>query len=129
MRLTETEAVTLVEAYFAALEAFDAQALAATLTEDCVLTIETHGARTEGRAAIVDLFATRWAGDGPRARHHTFTHTPAPAHGRVASQFTVTYTGGGNVVDAKSNANVFTLREGRIAAIQVYMAGANTIRT
>ena len=93
-----------------------------------MLSIETHGARAEGRAAIVDLFATRWAGEGPRARHHSFTHTPAPAHGRIASQFTVTYTRGGTVVDEKSNANVFTLRAGRIAAVQVYMAGANTIR-
>ena len=126
--MTETEAITLAEAWFAALDAFDAQALAETLTDDCVLTIETHGVRTEGRAAIVDLFATRWAGEGPRARHHTFTHTPAPAHGRVASKFTVTYTQGGAAVDEKSNANVFTLRDGRIAAVQVYMAGANTIR-
>jgi ketosteroid isomerase-like protein len=126
--MTETEAITLAEAWFAALDAFDAQALAETLTDDCVLTIETHGVRTEGRAAIVDLFATRWAGEGPRARHHTFTHTPAPAHGRVASQFTVTYKQGGAAVDEKSNANVFTLRDGRIAAVQVYMAGANTIR-
>jgi len=127
--LTETEAITLVEAYFAALDAFDAEALAGTLTDDCAMSIETHGIRTDGRAAIVDLFATRWAGDGPRAEHHGFTHTAAPARGRVASQFTVTYRVDGAEVDRKSNANVFTLRDGKIAAIQVYMAGANTIRT
>ncbi|MEE4118503.1 MAG: nuclear transport factor 2 family protein [Paracoccaceae bacterium] len=127
--MTDIEAITLAETWFAALDAFDAQALAETLTKDCVLSIETHGARAEGRAAIVELFATRWAGGGPRARHHTFTHTPAPAHGRIASQFTVTYSQGGEVTDEKSNANVFTIRDGRIAAIQVYMAGGNTIQT
>ncbi|RDC75223.1 hypothetical protein DLJ49_00245 [Rhodovulum sp. 12E13] len=127
--MTDAEAIALAEAWFAALDAFDAQALADVLTDDCVLTIETHGTRTEGRAAIAELFAARWAGDGPRAQHHAFIHTPAPAHGRIASQFRVTYTQGGEVVDEKSNANVFTLRDARIAAVQVYMAGANSIGT
>lgn len=125
--MTDADLVSLAEAYFAALDAFDPEALAETLTDDCRLVIETHGIRHDGRDAITGLFAERWTGP-LRARHHDFTHTASADAGRIASQFTVTYTGP-DAPEPKSNANVFTVRDGRIAAIQVYMAGANTIRT
>ena len=75
----------------------------------------------------MELFAERWQG-AMTARHHDFAHTPSAAAGRIASQFTVTY-GGDGAPEPKSNANVFTMAGGRITAIQVYMSGANTIRT
>lgn len=125
--MTNQELIDLAEAYFKALDDRDPPALAAVLSEDCVFTIETHGIRHEGRDAITDLFATRWKGP-IRARHHDFTHTPSASDGRIASQFTVTYTGDG-AAGPKSNANVFTCRDGLITGIQVYMAGENTIRT
>ena len=102
-------------------------ALEAVLTPDCRFSIETHGILHDGRAAIVDLFATRWRGH-IRARHHDFTHTPSAASGRIASQFTVTYSGEGAAAP-KSNANVFTVKNGLISRVQVYMSGENTIRT
>ncbi|MEM1431335.1 MAG: nuclear transport factor 2 family protein [Pseudomonadota bacterium] len=125
--MTEAGLVALAEAYFAALDARDPEDLAATLAEEAVLSIETHGIAHTGRDAIVRLFAARW--EGPlRARHHDFTHSPAAAHGRITSQFTVTYTGP-EAPDPKSNANVLTVAGDRIARVQVYMAGDNTIRT
>ena len=44
------------------LDAFDPEALAETLTDDCRLVIETHGIRYDGRDAITGLFAERWTG-------------------------------------------------------------------
>ena len=125
--MTDDQMTALVMRYFTALDARDPDALAATLAEDCIVTIETHGITYDGRAAIRDLFATRWEGP-PRAVHHDFTHTPSASAGRIASQFTVTYSGPG-APEPKSNANVFTMIDGKITRIAVYMAGANTIKS
>ena len=73
--MTDADLVALAEAYFTALDDRDPPALEAVLTPDCRFSIETHGIVHDGRAAIVDLFATRWKGH-IRARHHDFTHTP-----------------------------------------------------
>lgn len=125
--MTDDQMTDLAQRYFTALDARDPHVLAETLAEDCVMTIETHGITHIGRAAIRALFETRWGG-AQRAIHHDFTHSPAALVGRIASQFTVTYSGP-DAPGPKSNANVFTMRDGRIEKIAVYMAGANTIRT
>jgi hypothetical protein len=62
------------------------------------------------------------------AIHHDFIHSPSAVTGRIASQFTVTYSGPG-APEPKSNANVFTMAGGQITRIAVYMAGANSIKT
>lgn len=116
----------LVETYFAAIDAQDRAALAETMTADCTLTIETHGVERQGREAVIAIFEARW-GSGTSVRHHGFIHTPAPEAGRIASQFTVTYTHADGSTEEKSNANVFTVKDGRFSRIAVYMAGANTI--
>ena len=43
--MTDADLIRVAEAYFAALDAFDPAALAGTLTENCTLSIETHGVR------------------------------------------------------------------------------------
>ncbi|MBT8409403.1 MAG: nuclear transport factor 2 family protein [Alphaproteobacteria bacterium] len=125
--MTDADLIRLAERYFTALDDREPEALAGCLSEACTLTIETHGIAYDGRAAICELFATRWRGH-MRARHHDFTHTPSAACGRIASQFTVTYSGAG-AGPPKSNANVFSVTDGRISRVQVYMAGENTIQT
>ncbi|MCK0100690.1 nuclear transport factor 2 family protein [Pseudohalocynthiibacter sp. F2068] len=125
--MTDDALTELAMRYFRALDARDPDALAQTLAEGCIMTIETHGITYDGRDAIRTLFATRW--EGPlRAVHHDFTHSPSPSTGRIASQFTVTYSGPG-AAEPKSNANVFSTQDGQITQIAVYMAGANTIKT
>ena len=125
--MTDTDLVDLAEAYFRALDDRDVEALVTLLNPDCALDIETHDIHHSDAEAIRTLFATRW--QGPMlARHHDFTHTPSAATGRIACQFTVTYSGD-DAPEPKSNANVFTARDGKITRIQVYMAGANSIRT
>lgn len=125
--MTDDDLTALATRYFTALDARDADALADTLSPDCVVTIETHGITYAGRAAVRDLFATRWQGP-MRAVHHDFTHSPSASTGRIASQFTVTYSGD-DAPPPKSNANVFTMAGGQITAISVYMAGANTVKS
>jgi hypothetical protein len=125
--MTDGELTRLAMRYFTAADARDADAFAKTLAEDCVLRIETHDITCEGSEAIRTLFATRW--EGPlRAVHHDFTHSPSAVSGRITSQFTVTYTGPG-ATEPKSNANVFSMQDGVITHIAVYMSGANTIKT
>jgi len=125
--MTDDGLTELAMRYFKALDARDPDALAETLAEDCVVTIETHGIRYDGREAVRKLFAIRW--EGPlRAVHHDFTHSPSAAKGRIASQFTVNYSGP-NSPEPKSNVNVFTMHSRTIQKIAVYMAGANTIKT
>jgi hypothetical protein len=126
--MNRADMIRLSEGFFAALDAMDPDALRNLLTDDCVLNIETHGLVHEGRAAIVDLFSTRWDGAAVTARHHDFSHTADPAANRIASAFTATYSGP-EAPEPKSNANIFTLRGNLICRIQVYMAGANTVRS
>jgi ketosteroid isomerase-like protein len=126
--MSRDEMIALSQAYFTAMDAFDVGALRELLTEDCVLSIETHGIVHADGAAIVDLFETRWKDAAVTAVHHDFTHTADPRAGRIASSFTVTYSGPG-APKPKSNANVFTMQGGLITAIRIYMSGANTVRT
>lgn len=124
--MTDDELTELAKRYFAALDTRDPDDLANTLAEDCIMTIATHGTTYAGRHAIRTLFATRW--EQPlRAVHHDFTHSPSPSTGRIASQFTVTYSGP-DAAPPKSNANVFSMQDGKITKITVYMAGPNTIK-
>lgn len=62
-----------------------------------------------------------------KARHQDVIHSPSQSSGRITSQFTVTYSGP-DAPPPKSNANVFSMREGKITRISVYMAGANSIK-
>ena len=129
--MTHDDLIDLAGRYFMALDARDSEALASTLAEDCVLKIETHDITHHGKAAIRALFAARWQGPLDTmitARHHDFTHSPSPSCGRITSQFTVTYSGP-DAPEPKSNANVFSMRDGKITRISVYMAGANSIKS
>tara|TARA_B110000090_G_scaffold108333_1_gene121391 strand:+ start:455 stop:661 length:207 start_codon:yes stop_codon:yes gene_type:complete len=65
------------------------------------------------------------AANGCAPQLHSYALT---FHGRVASQFTVTYSGIG-AASPKSNANVFTMYNDYITKIDVYMTGENTMKT
>ncbi len=127
--MTGDELIGLAMRYFTALDDRNSYALASLLDDDCVLCIETHDITHHGRAAIRALFAARWEVPPDtmvKARHHDFIHSPSPSGGRLTSQFTVTYSGP-DAPAPKSNANVFSMRDGKITRISIYMAGANSI--
>ena len=120
------ELIALVERYFASVDGEDFDGVAATLTEDCVFTVETHGIRNEGTEAIEAMFRRLWA-DHKAVRHEDFTHVPAHEDGRIASRFTVVNTLHDGSQVRKSNCNFFEVRDGAFSRVAVYMAGENTL--
>lgn len=118
--------IALVETYFSAVDGEDLPAILATLTPECVFTVETHGVRLQGEAEISGMFHRLWA-NHKAVRHTDFVHVPDPASGRIASRFRVENTEHDGSVTHKSNCNFFELDGGRFSRIAVYMAGANTL--
>ncbi len=125
--MTREEQIALVERYFAAVDGEDEAALLATLTEECVFTVETHGVRLEGHAQIAAMFRRLWAAHAA-VRHHRFTHVPDPVDGRIASRFSVENTERDGALTRKSNCNFFEIAGARFSAVAVYMAGPNTLK-
>lgn len=126
--------IDLAERYFAAIDAEDFAAVAATLTADCVFSVETHGVRLEGHDAIRGMLERLWAGHAA-VRHEDFVHVAAEADrdgdgvGRIATRFSVVNTRHDGGVEHKSNCNFFEIRDGRFARVAVYMAGENTLNS
>ena len=128
--MTDDDLVRLATRYFTALDRRDSDSLADTLADSCLLIIETHNIIHDGKQAICALFESRWTAPSDRmvkARHQDVIHSPSQSSGRITSQFTVTYSGP-YAPPPKSNANVFSMLDGKITRISVYMAGANSIK-
>ncbi len=124
--MTEHEMIALVGRYFAAVDGEDFDSIAATLTEDCVFTVETHGVRLEGLDEIRAMFGRLWA-DHAAIRHYDFVHVAAPGDGRIATRFSVVNTDHDGRQAHKSNCNFFDITGGRFSRVAVYMAGENTL--
>lgn len=124
--MDSTAMIALVERYFAAVDAEDLPAVLATLSSDCVFTVETHGVRLEGHDEITGMFNRLWANHAA-VRHGAFTHVASPDTGRIASQFRVENTEHDGSLTHKSNCNFFRIDGNRFATVAVYMAGPNTL--
>ena len=124
--MTDAELIDLVKTYFAAVDAEDLRGALATLTPDCVFTVETHGVRLQGHDEIARMLTRLWA-NHEAVLHNRFIFLPASALGRIAAQFQVTNTlsDGGKVY--KSNCNFFHVDGGAFDSVAVYMAGENTL--
>ncbi len=120
------DGAALVRRYFAAVDAADLDGVLATLHDDCVFTVETHGVRLEGREAISGMFRRLWA-NHRAVRHYEFRVLAAPGWNRIAAQFQVENTEKDGSLTHKSNCNFFDFRDGRFSHIAVYMAGPNTL--
>ena len=124
--MTQGELIDLVERYFAAVDGEDFEGVSATLTDDCVFTVETHGVELRGRGEIEGMFRRLWA-DHAAVQHRDFVHVPAPEDGRIATRFQVVNTHHDGSLVHKSNCNFFEVRDGRFHRVAVYMAGENTL--
>ncbi|MDJ1015063.1 MAG: nuclear transport factor 2 family protein [Paracoccaceae bacterium] len=121
------EGISLVEAYFSAVDGEDLKGVLKTLSEDCVFTVETHGVRLNGHAEIAGMFQRLW--NMHRAvRHFSFVHVADPGRGRIASRFQVENTERDGSLVHKSNCNFFEITNGKFSSIAVYMAGPNTLQ-
>jgi ketosteroid isomerase-like protein len=118
--------IDLVRRYFAAVDGEDIDALLATLTEDCVFTVETHGVHLQGAQAITGMFRRLWDSHAA-VLHHKFTFVPDPEDGRIAARFEVDNTEHDGSHTLKSNCNFFEIDGDRFKAIAVYMTGSNTL--
>ncbi|MCE8007495.1 nuclear transport factor 2 family protein [Aestuariivita sp.] len=124
--MTEDEQIALVRRYFAAVDGQILDDVLATLTADCVFTVQTHAVRLEGTAQISAMFNRLW--QSHRAvRHHDFRFLPDRHGRRIAAQFQVENTELDGRLTCKSNCNFFDIRADRFSAVAVYMAGANTL--
>ncbi len=118
--------IELVRRYFEAVDGEDFAAVASTLAEDCVFTVETHAIRLEGLVEIREMFVRLWA-DHAAVRHYDFVHVAAPGDSRVATRFSVVNTRLDGSLIHKSNCNFFEIKDGRFSRVAVYMAGENTL--
>lgn len=124
--MTKDDQIALVLRYFAAVDAEDLPGVLDTLGPEAVFSVETHGVRLAGQAAIAAMFTRLWASH-TQVRHLDFTHVADPAAGRIASRFTVENTETDGSLTRKSNCNFFDIASGRFTHVRVYMAGANTL--
>ena len=124
--MTDANLIDLVRTYFAAVDGEDLPAVLATLSPDCVFTVETHGVRLEGHAEITGMFRRLWESHAA-VRHDGFTFVPSAADGRIAAQFQVTNTLHGGGLVHKSNCNFFHVQGDVFDSVAVYMAGENTL--
>lgn len=124
--MTTHEQTALVKKYFSAVDAEDLPALLETLTPDCLFTVETHGVRLEGHAAIETMFRRLWA-NHRAVKHQNFVFVADPAANRIAARFQVENTEADSSLTYKSNCNFFEIHGDRFAAVAVYMAGPNTL--
>ena len=116
----------MVRTYFAGVDSEDLDLVFTTLAPECVFTVETHQVHLEGRPEITAMFARLWSGH-KSVRHDQFKFMTDPKAGRVAVQFRVTNTLPDDSLVYKSNCNFFTVTKGMFSAVNVYMAGANTL--
>lgn len=118
--------IDLVRRYFTAVDAEDFAAIAATLADDCVFSVETHSVRLRGLAEIEGMFRRLWE-DHEAVEHKDFTYVADPEASRVAAQFAVVNTHHEGAPTHKSNCNFFRIRDGRFSHVAIYMAGENTL--
>ena len=124
--MTKQQIIDLVERYFQGVDAMDYGVIAETLDSECIITVETHGARFQGFAEIERMFRRLWD-DHAAVSHRNFVFVPDPDEGRIAARFAVVNTHHDGSETHKSNCNFFEIRDGRFCRIAVYMAGDNTL--
>jgi ketosteroid isomerase-like protein len=124
--MNKAEIIALVEQYFSAVDGEGFATLSATLTPDCVFSVETHGVELNGIDEIKPMFDKLWA-DHASVQHKDFVHVPDPDGNRVASRFQVINTHHDGTQVHKSNCNFFEIRGGQFSRVAVYMAGVNTL--
>jgi uncharacterized protein (TIGR02246 family) len=124
--MTEEEMTALVETYFAGVDGEDLEAIFATMTDDCVFTVETHGVELKSRSEIRNMFDRLWASH-TAVKHTDFAHIADERCQRISSQFKVVNTHLDGTLAHKSNCNFFDLQGDRFSRVSVYMAGENTL--
>ena len=112
--------------YFAGVDGEDLRLVFSMLASDCVFSVETHQVKLVGRPEITVMFELLWAGH-KAVCHDQFKFVTDPQNGSIAVQFRVANTLPDGSLVYKFNCNFFTVTDGMFSAVNVYMAGANTL--
>jgi hypothetical protein len=126
--MTEEKMIALVNRYFSGVDQQSFDEIAATLSDNCIFSVETHGVRLQGYNEIATMFAGLWA-NHRAVEHKDFSYIVAPDIGRIATQFTVVNTELDGSYIYKSNCNFFSIVDNKFTHVAVYMAGPNTLNT
>ena len=127
MSMTKPQMIELAERYFACVDAKDVEGTLATLSADCIITVETAGVQHHGRdieirgmfEGLFERLEMLWHGD--------FRHIVDIEAGTIASQFVVRNLTTDGERHEKHNCNVFRLDDDRFGQVSVYMMGVNTL--
>ena len=118
--------IELVIAYFSGVDSENQSQIDATMHEDCIFSVETHGVRLDQRKDIHAMFHRLWQNHAS-VLHDQFLFTVDPDQNRITAQFRVLNTHHDGSETIKSNCNVFTIKDERFSQINVYMTGENTL--
>ena len=124
--MTEEKMIALVSKYFRGWGQQNFNIVAATLSEDCVFTVETHGVKLHGLEQIASMFSRLWA-NHKAIEYKDFSFVASPDGNRIAAQFTVASTELDGSLTTRSNCNFFRIQDDKFTHIAVYMAGTNTL--
>ena len=116
----------LVLRYFKGVDEEDITAILATLTKDCVFSIETHKIKLVGHEEITSMFKRLWK-NHRSVEHKEFYFIKDHIKNQVAVRFQVKNVHHSGQIVLKSNCNFFTLKEDIFSEVRVYMAGENTL--
>lgn len=127
MALTARKMKTVVERYFAAVDAGDVAGIMALLAPRATFEVMTAGVRYRGSKAIRTMFARRFE-ERAKGWHGDFAHAADAAAQVVATRFRVRSRDKDGTVFRRRNINVFEFADGRIARIQIWMDGASMLK-
>ena len=116
----------LVLRYFKGVDEEDITSILATLTKDCVFSIETHKIKLVGHEEITSMFKRLWK-NHRSVEHKEFYFIKDHIKNQVAVRFQVKNVDHNGQIVLKSNCNFFTLEEDIFSEVRVYMAGENTL--
>ena len=124
--MREAEMIALVQRYFQAVDQENWPEIMATLSSDCIFSVETHGVELHGMPEIAPMFERLWANHAA-VEHKNFSYLAAANGERIAAQFSVVNTEPDGSLTHKSNCNFFQIHDGKFSHVAVYMAGPNTL--
>jgi len=118
--------IARAEAYFAAVDAFDTDAILSHMTEDVVFNVPTDGVVREGKAAVRQTFDNR-AGAVKESWHGNFVYMVDEAEGRLAVRDAVKRTNADGSPQEMDNMTLLEFEGDLISRITIWMTGPNPL--
>lgn len=118
--------IARAEAYFAAVDRFDLDAILSHLTDGIVLEVPTDGVRKEGIKAVRETYINR-ANTVSASWHGDFRFTADEQTGQLAIRLGVKRTNPDGSTVEMDNLTLLTFDRDRIAHIAVWMSGPNSL--